>query len=357
MMRQQEDNNMAFLFTPFTVQGLTLRNRIVMPPMAMWSAGDDGLATDWHLAHYAARAMGGVGLIIQEATAVEPRGRISVNDLGLWDDAQVEPLARIVRLCHQQGAAVAPQLAHAGRKAFSPNKGAGPQTIIAPSAMPADEGWEMPEALSLEQIREVVEAFRAAAQRARQAGYDALEVHAAHGYLLHEFLSPLANQRGDSYGGSLENRARLLLEVVDALRAVWPAERPILVRLSATDWSPKGLTLEDTIQVSRWLRDRGVDVIDCSTGGILPCPPPRTGPGYQVSFATEVRRRAAIPTIAVGLITTPELAEDIVSNERADLVAVGRAMLSDPHWALHAAAALRQEVPWPEQYESARPLA
>ena len=348
---------MASLFTPFTVQGLTLRNRIVMPPMAMWSAGDDGVATDWHLAHYAARAMGGVGLIIQEATAVEPRGRISVNDLGLWDDAQVEPLARMVRLCHQQGAAVAPQLAHAGRKAFSPNQGAGPQTIIAPSAVPADEGWVMPEAMALEQIREVVEAFRTAGQRARQVGYDAIEVHAAHGYLLHEFLSPLSNQRGDSYGGSLENRARLLVEVVDALRAVWPAERPVLVRLSATDWSPKGLTLEDTIQVSRWLRDRGVDVIDCSTGGILPSPPARIGPGYQVSFATEVRRRAAIPTIAVGLITTPELAEDIVGNERADLVAVGRAMLADPHWALHAAVALRQEVSWPQQYESAGTLA
>lgn len=346
---------MACLFSPFSVQGLTLRNRIVMAPMAMWSAGEDGLATDWHFAHYAARAVGGVGLIIQEATAVEPRGRISVNDLGLWDDAQVEPLARLVRFCHAQGAAIAPQLAHAGRKAFTPQKGVGPQGIVAPSAIPADEGWVTPEALSAEQIREIVAAFRAAAVRAGQAGYDAIEIHAAHGYLLHEFLSPLANQRGDSYGGSLENRTRLLLEVVDAIRSIWATEKPLIVRVSATDWSAGGLTLEDTVQIARWLRDHGVDLIHCSSAGILPTPPPRIGPGYQVQFAAEVRRRAAIPTIAVGLITAPELAEDIVSNERADLVALGRVLLRDPYWPLHAAQALRQEVPWPPQYEGAKP--
>jgi 2,4-dienoyl-CoA reductase-like NADH-dependent reductase (Old Yellow Enzyme family) len=337
------------------VQGLTLRNRIVMAPMAMWSAGEDGLATDWHFAHYAARAVGGVGLIVQEATAVEPRGRISVNDLGLWDDAQVEPLARLVRFCHDQGAAIAPQLAHAGRKAFTPQKGVGPQGIVAPSAIPADEGWVTPEALSAEQIREIVTAFRAAAVRAGQAGYDAIEIHAAHGYLLHEFLSPLANQRGDSYGGSLENRTRLLLEVVDAIRSIWATEKPLIVRVSATDWSAGGLTPEDTVQIARWLRDHGVDLIHCSSGGILPTPPPHIGPGYQVHFAAEVRRRAAIPTIAVGLITTAELAEDIVSNERADLVALGRELLRNPYWPLHAAQALRQEVPWPKQYEGAKP--
>lgn len=345
---------MAVLFTPFTLRGLTIRNRVAMSPMAMWSAGDDGLATGWHFAHYAARAVGGVGLIVMEATAVEPRGRISVSDLGLWDDQQIEGLARIVDFCHQQGAAIAPQLAHAGRKAFSPTLGVGPQTPAAPSAIPADEGWVVPQALSADQIEEIVAAFRAAAERAERVGFDAIEIHAAHGYLLHEFLSPLSNQRGDAYGGSLENRARMLLRVVDAIREVWPQERPLLVRVSATDWAPGGLTVADVAQVARWLKSHGVDLVDCSSGGILPSPPSNIGPGYQVPFAAQVRREAGVPTMAVGLITTPELAEEIVSNERADLVALGRELLRNPYWPLHAAHTLKEEVTWPWQYERAR---
>ena len=345
---------MSVLFTPFTLRGLTIRNRIVMSPMAMWSAGDDGLATGWHFAHYAARAVGGVGLIVMEATAVEPRGRISVSDLGLWGDQQIEPLARIVDFCHQQGVAIAPQLAHAGRKAFSPQQGVGPQTPVAPSAIPADEDWVVPQALRADQIEEIVAAFRAAAGRAGRVGFDAIEIHAAHGYLLHEFLSPLSNRRDDAYGGSLENRARLLLRVVDAIRELWPAEKPLLVRVSATDWAPGGLTVADVAQVARWLKAHSVDLVDCSSGGILPTAPAKIAPGYQVPFAAQVRREAGVPTMAVGLITTPELAEEIVSNERADLVALGRELLRNPYWPLHAAHVLKEEVTWPWQYERAR---
>ncbi len=345
---------MPHLFAPFALRELTLRNRVAMSPMAMWSAGEDGLATDWHFAHYAARAVGGAGLIIMEATAVEPRGRISVHDLGLWEEAQIEPLARLVRFCREQGAAIAPQLAHAGRKAFSPEQGVGPQTPVAPSAIPADEGWVMPQALSEGQIEEVVAAFRSAAMRAGRVGFDGIEVHAAHGYLLHEFLSPLSNRREDAYGGPLQNRARLLLRVADAIREVWPAEKPILVRVSATDWAPGGLTAADTVQVGRWLKDHGVDLVDCSSGGLLPTPPPYIGAGYQVPFAAQVRREAAIATGAVGLITTPELAEEIVGNERADVVILGRELLRNPFWPLHAAHTLKQEVTWPWQYERAK---
>ncbi len=345
---------MPHLFTPLPLRGLTLRNRIAMSPMALWSAGEDGIATDWHFAHYAARAVGGVGLIIMEATAVEPRGRISINDLGLWDEAQIEPLARIVRFCHQQGAAIAPQLAHAGRKAFSPEQGVGPQMPVAPSAIAADEGWVVPQELAAAQIDQIVGAFRNAAVRAGRAGYDAIEIHAAHGYLLHEFLSPLSSRRSDEYGGTLENRARALLRVVDAIREVWPAEKPLIVRVSATDWAAGGLTVEETVQVARWLKDHGVDLVDCSSGGILPTPPPHIGPGYQVPFAAQVRREAGIPTAAVGLITGPELAEVIVANERADVVALGRELLRNPYWPLHAARALGSEITWPWQYERAR---
>ncbi len=344
---------MAELFSPFTLRGVTLRNRIVMPPMAMWTAGEDGIATDWHYVHYGTRAVGGVGLIIQEVTAVEPRGRISVHDLGLWDDAQVDPLSRIVRFCRAQGAAMAVQLGHAGRKAFSFARGVGPQSPVAPSALPAEEGWVVPQAMDEGQIAEVVAAFRAAAWRAHEAGYDAVEVHGAHGYLVHEFLSPLSNHRTDLYGGSLENRVRFLLQVCDAIREVWPQEKVLVVRLSATDWAPGGLTVEDTVRVAQWLKIHGVDVVHCSSGGILPTPPPRIFPGYQVPFAAQVRCEAEIPTIAVGLIKAPQQAAEIVGNDRADLVALGRELLRDPYWPLHAARALGLERKWPVQYEDA----
>jgi 2,4-dienoyl-CoA reductase-like NADH-dependent reductase (Old Yellow Enzyme family) len=345
---------MSHLFSTFNLRGVTLRNRIMMSPMCMYSAADDGIATDWHLAHYASRAIGGVGLIITEATAVEARGRISANDLGLWDDSQIESLARIVRLCKSQGTAMGTQLAHAGRKAWSAHKGHGHATPVAPSAIPFDAEWATPHELNASEIDEIVAAFRAAAARAIQVGFDLIEIHSAHGYLLHEFLSPLSNQRTDEYGGALQNRARMLLRVVDAVRGVVPASFPLSVRLSCTDWVAGGLTIDDQVQVARWLKEHGVDVIDCSSGGNAPVVPP-TGPSYQVPFAEKIRREAHIATIAVGLISSPELAEAIVQNERADLVALGRELLRDPHWTLRAARKLGVDVAWPKQYQRAKP--
>lgn len=344
---------MSALFTPFILRGVTLRNRIAMSPMAMYSAGEGGIATDWHLAHLVTRATGGAGMIITEATAVEARGRISRNDLGLWDDAQVGPLARIVRLCKSEGAVMCTQLAHAGRKAYSPQRGSGPTVPIAPSAIQHDSDWVVPQALTLAEIDIIVSAFRAAAQRAASAGFDAVEVHSAHGYLLHEFLSPLSNRRTDEYGGSLENRARLLLRVVDAVRAVWTERQPLLVRLSCTDWLEGGLPFDDQVQTARWLKERGVDLVDCSSGGISSFVP-SAGPGYQVPFAERIRREVGIPTMAVGLITQPEMAEEIVRNGRADVVALGRELLRHPYWPLDAARALGHGLAWPKQYVRAK---
>ena len=345
---------MSQLFTPFALRGVTLRNRIVVSPMCMYSAGEDGIATDFHLAHLGARATGGVGLIITEAIAVEARGRISVNDLGLWDDAQVEPLARIVRMCKSQGAAMCTQLAHAGRKAWTPTKGTGPFPAIAPSAMPFDADWVVPHALAVAELDGIVSAYRAAAGRAVRAGFDAIELHSAHGYFLHQFLSPISNHRTDEYGGSLENRARMLLRVVDTVRAVLGESHLFVVRLSCTDWVEGGLTLADQIQVARWLKAHGVDLVDCSSGANTPELPP-VGPGYQVPFAERIRRDVGIATMAVGLITTPELAEEIVRNGRADLVAMGRELLRNPYWPLHAARSLGHDLAWPRQYQRAKP--
>ena len=347
---------MAELFSLLTLRGITLRNRIAMSPMCMYSAGEGGLATDFHLAHLATRAIGGVGLIITEATAVEARGRISTNDLGLWDDSQVEALARVVRLCKMQGAVMCSQLAHAGRKAWTPTKGAGPFPAVAPSAIPFDAGWAAPHELTPPELDGIVAAYRAAALRALHAGFDAVEVHAAHGYFLHEFLSPISNRRTDQYGGSLENRARMLLRVLDAVRGIWPASQPLLVRLSSTDWIEGGLTIEDQIQVARWLKAHGVDLVDCSSGGISSSLPP-VGPGYQVPFAEKIRREAGIATMCVGLITTPEMAEEIIRNGRADVVAMGRELLRNPYWPLQAARALGHELAWPRQYQRAKPVA
>jgi 2,4-dienoyl-CoA reductase-like NADH-dependent reductase (Old Yellow Enzyme family) len=343
------------LFSPLTLRGVTLRNRIVMSPMCMYSAAEDGLATDWHLAHYVARANGGVGLILTEATAVEERGRISQADLGLWNDAQIAPLSRIVRLCQEQGAAVGVQLAHAGRKAWSAQRGVGPALPVAPSSVPHADGWATPYALTLGEIEDVVNAFSSAARRTQATGFDIIEIHAAHGYLLHEFLSPLSNHRGDDYGGPLENRARLLLRVVDAVRTVWPAKKPLLVRVSATDWVEGGLTIEDLVQVARWLKAHDVDLVDCSSGGISPATPPNITSGYQVPFSARIRREAGVGTIAVGLISSPQLADEIVRAGRADLVALGRELLRHPHWPLDAAGELGKEIAWPRQYERARP--
>jgi len=345
---------MAQLFSSFTLRGLTLRNRIAMSPMCMYSAEADGLATDFHLAHLASRATGGVGLIITEATAVEPRARISTNDLGIWDDAQVEPFARIVKLCKSQGAAVAIQLAHAGRKAWTPTKGVGPLPAIAPSALPFDVGWTAPQEASIAELDGIVGAYLAAVKRALRAGFDAIELHAAHGYFLHQFLSPLSNQRTDAYGGSLDNRCRMLLRVVDAIRAEVPERMPLVVRLSCSDYVSGGLTIEDQVQVASKLKAHGVDAIDCSSGGNTPQVPP-VGPGYQVPFAERIRREAGLPTMAVGLITSPEMAEEIVRNGRADLVVLGRELLRNPYWPLQAARSLGEDITWPKQYQRAKP--
>jgi 2,4-dienoyl-CoA reductase-like NADH-dependent reductase (Old Yellow Enzyme family) len=342
------------LFSPFTLRGLTLRNRIVLSPMCMYTAAGDGLATDWHLAHYLARAVGGAGLLITEATAVESRGRISERDLGLWDDAQIEPLARIVRLVRAQGAAIAVQLAHAGRKAWTAKKGIGPALGVAPSPLPFTQEFPVPHELSAAEIDGIVAAWQAAAVRALAAGFDLLEVHSAHGYLNHEFLSPISNHRADQYGGSLANRMRFLMRVVEAVRAVWPEEKPLFVRVSATDWVDGGLTPDEVVVVARELKARGVDLVDCSSGGTMPDPPQGIGPGYQVPFAEKVRQGAGIATSAVGLITAPEQADEIVRNGRADLVVLGRELLRHPHWPLYAARRLGHEVAWPEQYRRAR---
>jgi NADPH2 dehydrogenase len=346
--------NAPHLFAPLSLRGLTLRNRIVMSPMCMYSAGEDGLATDWHLAHYLARAVGGAGLLLLEATAVEPRGRISAADLGLWADEQVEPLARIVRLVQQEGAAIGVQLAHAGRKAWSADRGNGPEMPVGPSPVSFDDGWQPPHPLTSPEIDAVVAAWAEAAVRARAAGFDVVEIHAAHGYLIHQFLSPLANQRADEYGGSPPNRMRFSLRVVEAVRAVWPPEKPLLVRISATDWTAGGLTPGDQVTVASAMKDRGVDLIDCSSGGISPAEPPAIGPGYQVPFAETIRRGAGVPTSAVGLVTTPELADEIVRNGRADLVTLGRELLRHPYWPLDAARVLGHRAAWPRQYRRAR---
>jgi 2,4-dienoyl-CoA reductase-like NADH-dependent reductase (Old Yellow Enzyme family) len=343
------------LFSPLTLRELTLRNRIMMSPMCMYSAEGDGRATDWHLAHYVARATGGVGLILTEATAVEARGRISARDLGLWDDNQVEPLARLVRAVQAEGVAIGVQLAHAGRKAWSADRGYGPAEPIAPSPLPFGDGWAIPGEVSPAQIDDIVEAWRLAALRAREAGLDVVEIHAAHGYLCHQFLSPLSNTRTDAFGGSLQNRMRFLLAVVDAVRQVWPEEKPLLVRVSATDWVDGGLVPADLVVVARELKARGVDLVDCSAGGSVPDAPVSLGPGYQVPFASKIRDEAGVATAAVGLISTPELADEIVRNGRADVVALGRELLRHPYWPLDAARGLGQEIDWPRQYRRARP--
>jgi 2,4-dienoyl-CoA reductase-like NADH-dependent reductase (Old Yellow Enzyme family) len=345
---------MSYLFSPLTLRGVTLRNRVAMSPMCMYSAGDDGCATDFHLTHIGARATGGVGLIITEATAVEARGRISTSDLGLWNDTQIEPLARIVRMCKSQGAAVCSQLAHAGRKAWTPTKGAGPAPAVAPSAIPFDSDWVVPHELTVAELDGIVAAYGAAARRAVRAGFDAVEVHGAHGYFLHQFLSPISNRRTDEYGGSLETRARMLLRVVDTVRAAFPDSQPLVVRLSCTDWTEGGVTIEDQIQVARWLKAHGVDLVDCSSGGSTP-QLPAVGPGYQVPFAERIRREAGVATMSVGLITSPEMAEEIVRNGRADVVAMGRELLRNPYWPLQAARALGHDLAWPKQYQRAKP--
>lgn len=350
------------LFSPLALRSITLRNRIAVSPMCQYSAVD-GRANDWHLVHLGARAVGGAALVVFEATAVEARGRISPADLGLWEDGQVEPLARIVRFVAAQGAVPALQLAHAGRKASvaAPWDGGAPVpaagggwTPVAPSPLPFADGYATPQTLGPAEIAGLVSAFAAAARRAAAAGFGAVEVHAAHGYLLHQFLSPLANRREDAWGGSFENRTRLLREVVGAVRAVWPERLPLLVRISATDWAPGGWDPDQSVELARGLAPLGVDLVDVSSGGLVATAQVPAGPGYQTGFAERIRREAHVPTGAVGMITSPEQADHVVRSGQADLVLLARELLRDPHFPLRAARALGQEGPWPRQYLRAR---
>ncbi len=343
---------MPHLFEPLTQKSLTLKNRLVVAPMCMYSAyNKDGIPTEWHLIHYGTRAMGGAGMVIAEATAVEPRGRISEEDLGLWNDDQVEAFTRIARFVQAQGSTFSIQLAHAGRKAWSFHKGQGPEVGVAPSAIPFGDDWVTPEALDLAGIDRIVNAFAAAARRATVIGCDSVEVHGAHGYLVHEFLSPLSNHRTDEYGGSLENRARLLKRIYEAVRANFPADRPIWVRISATDWVEGGWDIEQSVELSRMMKEWGVDLVDVSSGGNSPLQQiTNLGPNYQVPFAERIRREVGIPTGAVGLITEPEQADEIVRSGKADVVLMAREFLRNPYFPLEAAHKLAQETQWPVQY-------
>jgi len=347
------------LFSPLQQRDVTLRNRIVVSPMCEYSSRD-GFANDWHLVHLGSRAVGGAGAVLTEAAAVAADGRISSVDLGIYADEHVEPLARIFRFVEAQGAVPGMQLAHAGRKASTkePWNGGGPVApddggwtpIWAPSAIAFREGWQVPRAMSVTEIEAVVRAFAAAATRLFEAGGRIAEIHAAHGYLLHEFLSPLSNHRDDEYGGSFDNRTRIVREVVDAVRAVWPERFPLWVRISSTDWTEGGWTIEDSVALARQLQDRGVDLVDCSSGGNAAHAVIPVAPGYQVAFAERIRRDTGMPTGAVGLITEPAQADAIVRSGQADVVLLARQMLRDPYWPLHAARTLGETPSVPTQY-------
>ena len=328
-------------------------------------SSDDGFANDWHLVHLGSRAQGGAGLVMLEASAVLPEGRISPADLGIWKDEHIPNLRRIAEFIHTQGSRAGMQLAHAGRKAstaspFEPRAttvapSEGGWQPVAPSAVAFAPDYPMPVALDEAGIKAVVEGFRQAARRALEAGFDFVEIHAAHGYLLHEFLSPLANLRTDSYGGSFDNRIRIVLEVVDAVRGVWPEHLPLFVRISATDWADGGWNADESVQLAKRLRERGVDLVDASSGGLVPNAKIPAAPGFQVQFAARIRREAGIATAAVGLITEPAQANAIVAEGEADFVFLARAMLRDPYWPVHAAATLGEPASWPKQYLRAAP--
>jgi 2,4-dienoyl-CoA reductase-like NADH-dependent reductase (Old Yellow Enzyme family) len=347
------------LLSPLTIRGVRLRNRIVMSPMCQYSA-HEGLADDWHLVHLGSRAVGGTALIVVEATAVTRDGRISPGDMGIWGDEHVEPLARIARFVHSQGAVAAIQLAHAGRKASCepPWKGGarlktpqeGGWTVVGPSAIPFNEGDPAPVPLDEAGIDGVVAAFEAAARRALTAGFRVIEIHAAHGYLLHEFLSPLSNRREDRYGGSLENRMRLPLRVAERLRRLLPEEVPLFVRISATDWVEGGWDIEQSVVLAKHLKDLGVDLIDVSSGALVPKARIPVGKGYQVPLSRRIRDEVGIKTGAVGLITEPRYADEIVTGGDADLVFIARELLQEPYWALKAQHELGEEPSWPTPY-------
>jgi 2,4-dienoyl-CoA reductase-like NADH-dependent reductase (Old Yellow Enzyme family) len=355
---------MAHLFETLKLRGVQLTNRIAVSPMCQYSC-EDGMANDWHFVHLASRAVGGAALVIAEATAVAPEGRISPRDLGLWSDRHAEPLERIVHFIHEQGSLAGIQIAHAGRKASThvPWTGRGRVSeseggwarVVAPSAIPFSEDYARPQALAVPEIQEVVRAFSDAARRAAQAGFDVVEIHGAHGYLIHEFLSPHANHREDAYGGSFENRTRLAREVVEAVRRAWPESRPLFLRISSTDWVPGGWEVEQSVELARQTRLLGVDLVDCSSAGIVPGENIPFGPGYQAAFAERIRREAGVATGAVGMITNPVQADHVIRSGQADLVLLGRELLRDPYWPLRAARELGQTASWPVQYLRAAP--
>ncbi len=353
---------MSTLFSPLKIKSILIKNRIAMSPMCMYSA-IDGFANDYHLVHYGARALGGAGLIIQEATAVLPEGRITPGDLGIWEDGHIEKLSSIVNFIEAYGAVPGIQIAHAGRKASCDKSWLGGKQLdldhrgwqtVAPSAIAFNPDERPPVAIDQTGIEKVVEAFGQAARKALAAGFKVVEIHAAHGYLVHQFLSPLANQRTDRYGGSFENRTRLLLEIISAVRSGWRDDLPLFVRLSTTDYVEGGWNVDETVKLAGVLKDQGVDLIDTSSGGMVPYAKIPFRPGYQVAFAERVRNEAGIMTSAVGLITTGQQAEEILAQDQADLVLIGRPMLRDPHFALHAAKELGDDVSWPDPYHRAK---
>ena len=356
------ENKMSTLFTPLSLRTVTFRNRIFVSPMCQYSSCD-GTPSNWHLVHLGSRAVGGAGLVMVEASAVSPEGRISPDDSGIWSDSHSEAFSPITRFIHEQGAIAGIQLAHAGRKASTdaPWRGGGPLKKeergwqpLAPSAIPFDSGYPLPRELTTADLDGIVEQFRTAALRALAAGFRIVEIHMAHGYLLHQFLSPLANRREDEYGGSLENRLRFPLRIVRAVREAWPENLPLFVRISCTDWVKDGWDLGQSVLLVRRLKLLGVDLVDCSSGFVVPDEPIPFGPGFQVPFAAAIRKEAAIATGTVGYITDPAQAEQIVATGQADAVFLARKILRDPYWPLHAARALRVDFPWPDQYLRAR---
>lgn len=337
------------IFTPLIIKNLNLKNRIVMPPMAQYSAADDGLPNSWHFIHYATRAIGGVGLIMVEATGVERGGRITDRDLGLWNEEQKEALKPIISECKKYGVAMGIQLGHAGRK--SEVKDMQP---VAPSELAWSADYPVPQELTYEGIQEIIACFKNAARRANEAGFDVLEIHAAHGYLIHQFLSPLSNVRQDKYGGSTENRTRILTEIISAVQEVWTEEKPLFVRVSADDYLEGGINIEEMIRILSLLKESGIDVIHVSSGGLLPAKI-NLYQGYQVNYSKRIRDELGFRTVAVGLITEPEFANGIIEEGEADLVALGRELLRNPYWPMTVSNSMKIDIAWPRQYERARP--
>lgn len=353
---------MSALFNPLKIRSIEFKNRIGISPMCMYSS-KDGFANDWHLVHLGGRAVGGAGLVICEATAVSPEGRITPDDLGIWKEEHIESLKRITDFIAQQGAVPGIQLAHAGRKASHSSPWTGGKVVavgeggwqtVAPSAIPFMEGEPEPTALDTNGIKKVIADFKTAAQRALQAGFKVAEIHAAHGYLIQEFLSPISNKRTDEYGGSFKNRIRLLQEIIQSVRTVWPEEYPLFVRISATDWTEGGWTADDSVDLAIALKDSGVDLIDCSSGGNVAKADIPVEPGYQVPFAERIRKETGMLTAAVGLITEPKLAEAIIFSGKADMVLLGREALRSPYFPFEAAKVLGVDVEWPAQYRRAK---